>query len=124
MKICTLEDLINAWKKGERGHNLYKNSASESISLHSNGIHINSGGINSRIVMSDYNLSDTYTKVENIVEANLIGAMKIHKEGKATKFRLKGDSTWFNDPLTLAYNRLFNPIAYQFIIECKMEDEL
>jgi hypothetical protein len=65
-------------------------------------------------------------KCETIIETDLIGALQLHRDGKANRFRVHGTLGWFLSPITLAYYKLSNPpslASYQEIIQCKKENE-
>jgi hypothetical protein len=126
MKEYKLEDLIAAWKAGERGYNLYKNSIGEKMILRNDGIYhelSNNAEIVRIPLLFDYNLRDTYTKTESIIETDLIGALQLHKDGKANRFRIKGDIgyQWEDNPIR-AIKSSISQHWQQVTIECKKED--
>ena len=114
--ILTFGDLYNAWQNGERGDKLYKNSKGELLDFDSEGIYWNQSGDILKMYFGDMN--ENYTKYEEIKEADLIGALKMHKEGTADRFRLKGTIYWACNPVSIA-SKGSSSRTHTDVFECK-----
>ena len=115
----TLEQLIQKWREGERGTSLYKNGAGFKINLNSDGIYDSS--TSEYLYLGMATINDTYTRVEQITETDLIGALKMQENGTADRFRLRSKlgavTQWETDPLLLASGVAWTTLTF----ECKKE---
>jgi hypothetical protein len=67
--------------------------------------------------------AENWCKAEDITETDLIGALQLHKDGKANRFRFNRNKMWCKNPLMTIYCEDISLGDWQqAIIQCKMED--
>jgi hypothetical protein len=64
-------------------------------------------------------LNKTFTKIEQVTETDLIGALQMHEDGTANRFRRKGTTFWACNPGNLVKDDSVR--MHHHVFECKKE---